>query len=148
MNEDNNIEIPKRDWDGDMIRLLDEIGVPADQAHGPDRREILVRRAKAARPAIAAVVVVVPGSVVVLAAGAPVTAGLPVVLYGLGWIGYGIWLSAGRPAWSVIRRGAARGVELLIRAVLPHLVRARGAVAARVSGPAKATGGQAADAPF
>ena len=83
---------------------------------------------RGARAAKTAVGIVTPTLLGVTCSGAPDPAVTGLWLWGIGWIGYGVWISAGHPTAAEVGRAAGRAVELGLRAVTPSVVRARRAL--------------------
>ncbi|QIS10628.1 hypothetical protein [Nocardia arthritidis] len=115
MSDDDNIDAEVEiDWDAQLWEPLRELlqacDIDPDTARRPSEAVILGRRIKKARAAITATGIVVPTLVTVTISGAPMTAVVPVTVWGIGWIGYGAWISAGSPtlivALGLMRRGA------------------------------------------
>ncbi|MBF6329784.1 hypothetical protein [Nocardia transvalensis] len=118
MNSDDEINTKTSlDWDNALRDLLSACGIDPDTAQRPNPRTIFRRRLKAARAGMAATGIAAPAVVVTAVSGAPPTAVVPVCVWGVGWIGYGIWVSVGAPhpltvithGWRLIRRGAVLG---------------------------------------
>lgn len=89
------------DWDGELQALMESSGIDPREATRPTQARRWMRRARTAKPAVAAVVVAVPGMWLVAGSGAPAAAVVPLMVWAIGWIAYGIWISLGRPDWSI-----------------------------------------------
>ncbi|MFJ9365416.1 hypothetical protein ACIRRA_13490 [Nocardia sp. NPDC101769] len=119
MNPDEDEPDLGIDWDRQLWEPLQELltacDIDPDTAYGPSGRELLRQRVLHARAAMTATAVVTPALIAVAATGAPATATVPVSAWGLGWIGYGIWLSAGSPRAVVVLRGTGTVVSAVWR---------------------------------
>ncbi|WP_433575575.1 hypothetical protein [Nocardia brasiliensis] len=89
------------DWDGELQALMESSGIDPREATRPNRAQRWARRARTAKPALGAVAVTVPGMWFVAGSGAPTAAVVPLIIWAIGWIAYGIWISLGRPDWSI-----------------------------------------------
>ncbi|APA97077.1 hypothetical protein [Nocardia seriolae] len=89
------------DWDGELQMLMESSGIKLAELIRPQWKTRLRRRILGARAVGAAVAVTVPLMWVSAASGAPEAAVIPVLVWLAGWIGYGVWISLGRPDWSV-----------------------------------------------
>ncbi|MEU7140854.1 hypothetical protein ABZ942_15490 [Nocardia sp. NPDC046473] len=110
--DDNDIEI---DWESQlwepMRELLDSCDIDPDTAHRPDLRVLLKRRIRKAKAGMAATAVTAPLLGVTVFSGAPAAVICPVCVWGVGWIGYGAWISAGYPNPIAVGGVAVRGVR-------------------------------------
>ncbi|WP_024799298.1 hypothetical protein [Nocardia sp. BMG51109] len=89
------------DWDGELQTLMEASGIDPAQLARPAWPVRLRRKVFGARAAVCAAGVAVPLMWLVVSSGAPVAAVVPLVVWLAGWIGYGVWLSMGRPDWSI-----------------------------------------------
>ncbi|MFJ4649794.1 hypothetical protein ACIP5Y_00825 [Nocardia sp. NPDC088792] len=89
------------DWDGELQALMESSGIKLAELVRPKWTVRARRRVLGARAFMAAVVITGPLMWLTAASGAPEAAVVPVLVWLAGWIGYGAWLSAGRPDWSI-----------------------------------------------
>ncbi|MEV6098661.1 hypothetical protein [Nocardia sp. NPDC051981] len=89
------------DWDGELQALMESSGIKLAELVRPKWTARARRRILGARAFMAAVVIMGPLMWLTAASGAPEAAVLPVLVWLAGWIGYGAWISLGRPEWSI-----------------------------------------------
>ncbi|MFJ9365313.1 hypothetical protein ACIRRA_12960 [Nocardia sp. NPDC101769] len=89
------------DWDGELQALMESSGIKLTELVRPKWTVRVRRRILGARAVLAAVTVTVPLMWLTAASGAPAAAVTPVLVWLAGWIGYSVWISAGRPDWSI-----------------------------------------------
>ncbi|MEU6584121.1 hypothetical protein [Nocardia sp. NPDC046763] len=89
------------DWDGELQMLMESSGIKLTELVRPKWTTRARRRILGARAFMATVVITGPLMWVTAESGAPEAAVLPVVVWLTGWIGYGAWISLGRPDWSI-----------------------------------------------
>ncbi|WP_330182732.1 hypothetical protein OHB26_03170 [Nocardia sp. NBC_01503] len=87
------------DWDGELQALMESSGIDPTQIARPTwttrARRILLR----ARAALITLILVGVLMWLTGASGAPAAATIPLRIWLAGWIGYGVWISLGRPDW-------------------------------------------------
>ncbi|MQY22679.1 hypothetical protein [Nocardia macrotermitis] len=88
------------DWDGELQALMESSGIDPAQVVRPKWVTRARRRVFGAKSAVAAVAVMAPVGWVVAESGAPVIATAPMLLWFAGWIGFGVYVSLGRPDLS------------------------------------------------
>ncbi|QLY29271.1 hypothetical protein H0264_28910 [Nocardia huaxiensis] len=88
------------DWDGELQALMERSGIkPAEMV----RTKWLTRARRkifGARAFLVAAGITAPLMWLTLFSGAPAAAVVPLLVWLAGWIGYGIWISAGYPDWT------------------------------------------------
>ncbi|MEC3952878.1 hypothetical protein VMT65_07540 [Nocardia sp. CDC153] len=89
------------DWDGELQMLMESSGIKLAELVRPSWKTRAWRRIRGARAVGAAVAITVPLMWVTAGSGAPAAAVAPVLVWLAGWIGYGAWISLGRPDWSI-----------------------------------------------
>ncbi|MFI1920528.1 hypothetical protein [Nocardia sp. NPDC020380] len=89
------------DWDGELQMLMESSGIKLAELVRPTWKARAWRRIRGARAVGAAVAVTVPLMWATTASGAPEAAVTPVLVWLAGWIGYSVWISLGRPDWSI-----------------------------------------------
>ncbi|WP_327144375.1 hypothetical protein [Nocardia sp. NBC_01327] len=88
------------DWDGELQELMESSGLTAADLIRPRWTTRAWRTVRNARAALTAIAVVVPLMWLISESGAPAAATMPLLWWLAGWIGYGIWISVGRPDWA------------------------------------------------
>ncbi|MFF0613249.1 hypothetical protein ACFYUD_31735 [Nocardia tengchongensis] len=89
------------DWDGELQMLMESSGIKLAELVRPKWTVRARRRIFGARAFMIAVVITGPLMWVTVGSGAPEAAVVPVLMWLAGWIGYGAWISLGRPDWSI-----------------------------------------------
>ncbi|UGT45158.1 hypothetical protein LTV02_17965 [Nocardia yamanashiensis] len=95
------------DWDGELQALMESSGIKLAELTRPNWKMRWRRRALGARAFGAAVVITLPLMWITVSSGAPAAAVVPLLIWLTGWIGYGVWVSAGHPDWSIIAHAIA-----------------------------------------
>ncbi|MFD7841372.1 hypothetical protein ACFV4K_00330 [Nocardia sp. NPDC059764] len=90
------------DWDGELTALMESSGIDLAHLIPPSRTRRALRWLVGARAAAGALVCAMPLAWLVDASGAPAAARMPLVLWLVGWVGYGIWISAARPDLAAV----------------------------------------------
>ncbi|MGV9838918.1 hypothetical protein ACWDUL_32605 [Nocardia niigatensis] len=90
------------DWDGELTALMESSGIDLAHLIPPSRTRRALRWLVSARAAAGALVCAMPLGWLVEASGAPAAARTPLVMWLVGWIGYGIWISAARPDLATV----------------------------------------------
>ncbi|WP_330179638.1 hypothetical protein OHB26_24725 [Nocardia sp. NBC_01503] len=88
------------DWDGELQALMESSGIDPTQMTRPTWIVRVRRTVLRARAGMAALLIVGLLMWLTAASGAPAAATVPLRIWLMGWIGYGLWISLGRPDWS------------------------------------------------
>ncbi|APB01706.1 hypothetical protein [Nocardia seriolae] len=89
------------DWDGELQMLMESSGIKLAELVRPKWTVRVRRRILGARAFMVAIVIAGVLMWVTAASGAPEAAVVPVLVWLAGWVGYGVWISLGRPDWSI-----------------------------------------------
>ncbi|MVU77424.1 hypothetical protein GPX89_09205 [Nocardia sp. ET3-3] len=89
------------DWDGELQMLMESSGIKLAELVRPKWTARARRRILGARAFMIAVVITGVLMWIIASSGAPDAAVVPVLVWLAGWIGYGAWISLGRPDWSI-----------------------------------------------
>ncbi|WP_405492953.1 hypothetical protein [Nocardia sp. NBC_00511] len=94
------------DWDGELQALMESSGIELTDLTRPNWTTRARRRIRGARAFAAAITVTIPLMWLTAASGAPAATVIPLIAWLIGWIGYGAWISTGRPDWSITGHAA------------------------------------------
>ncbi|QVI24130.1 hypothetical protein KHQ06_15940 [Nocardia tengchongensis] len=95
------------DWDGELQALMESSGIKHAELTRPTWATRARRKALGARPFLAAIAITGPLMWVITVSGAPAAAVVPLVSWLVGWIGYGAWISLGRPDATIAAHAIA-----------------------------------------
>ncbi|GAB3207882.1 hypothetical protein [Nocardia tengchongensis] len=95
------------DWDGELQALMESSGIKHTELTRPTWATRARRKALGARPLLAAIAITSPLMWAITTSGAPAAAVIPLLVWLAGWVGYGAWISLGRPDTAIAAHAIA-----------------------------------------